>query len=252
MSSLFNLSNKVALITGGTKGIGYSLALGLAREGVNIIVLGSSNDAGKIKDEVINIGQDFLYIQVDLTQRKQRINIIDKVIKKFGKLDILINNAGAQYLCPAKDYSLNQWDIDIELMLTSVLDISQQAYHIMSEQGGGKIIHISSISSFQGARNIIGYATVKHALIGMTKCMSNEWACENININTIAPGIVKTNMSKDTIDNKKKSEILKDRIPSGKFAQPEDLVGTAIYLASDASNHVNGTTIIIDGGWLGR
>ncbi len=252
MSSIFNLKDKVAVITGGRRGIGYALALGLAKEGVDIVVIGKSKEAGTIEKEIKKYNRKFIYIQCDLANRDDRKNLIEKIVNKMGKIDILINNAGVQTLCAAKDYSFSQWDFEMELMLTAVFDLSSQAYTFMEKQKSGKIIQIASISSYQGARNIIGYSTAKHALIGMIKCMSNEWAIDGININGIAPGIIETDMSKDTVEDKQKADILKSRIPSGKFGKPEDIVGTAIYLCSDASNHVNGTVITIDGGWLGR
>jgi len=252
MSTLFNLQGKTALITGGRRGIGLAFAKALSLEGVDIAVIGKEADYTNVKNIVEKNGQRFYYLHLDLTKRESRVDIVKKVIEKLGHIDILINNAGYQFLSPAQDYPLEQWDYDVELMLTSVLDLSQQVFTYMKKQNSGKIIHIASISSFQGARNIIGYSTVKHALIGMTKCMSNEWAQYNINVNAIAPGIIETDMSASTVKDKDKADILKSRIPSGKFGTTQDLVGTLIFLSSNASNHIHGTTITVDGGWLGR
>ena len=247
----FNLVDKVALITGGRRGIGLAIAKSLATQGVHIAVVANSDNADEIKKFVLDKKRKFLYIKCDLTDRNSRIGLIKKVVDYFGKIDILVNNAGKQTFCPASEYKLEEWDNEIELMLTTVLDLSQQAYPCMKHEGG-KIINIASISSFQGARNIIGYSTIKHALIGMTKCMSNEWAIDNININAIAPGIIETDMSKATTEDKEKSALLKSRIPSGNFGKPEDISGTAIFLCTDASKHINGSVITVDGGWLGR
>mgnify|MGYP003610158479 CR=1 FL=1 len=252
INELFDLSGKTALITGGRRGIGKALAIGLAKAGVNIVVIGKNDSAGEIEELVKSTGQNFYYFQVNLSNRHERKEIINKIISKVGIIDILINNAGFQQLCPADKYELDMWDNDMELLLTSVLDLSQQVYPYMRSKGGGKIIHIASISSFQGARNIIGYATAKHALIGMTKCMSNEWAKDNINVNAIAPGIIETDMSKETVEDLEKSLLLKGRIPSGKFGKPDDIVGAVIFLASNASSHVHGSVVTVDGGWLGR
>lgn len=252
MNGLFDLRDKTALITGGRRGIGAALAVGLAQAGVDIAVIGQNDTAGEIEEAVKKYGRQFYYFQVDLTDRGQREGIVGQVVSKLGRLDILVNNAGYQQFCPAHEYDLQMWDKDMELLLTSVLDLSQQAYPAMQKQGGGKIIHIASISSFQGARNIIGYATAKHALIGMTKCMANEWAKDSINVNAIAPGIIETDMSKGTVGNPEKAEMIKGRIPSGRFGQPEDIVGTLIFLASEASSHIHGTVVTVDGGWLGR
>jgi len=251
MNNWFDLEGKVALITGGTRGIGFSLAKNLAELGVDIAVIGYSSDETEIKELVESFGRKFLFLQINLLSRNERKKIIEKVVTNFGTLDILINNAGRQYNAPASSYELETWDQDIELMLTAVLDLSQQAYEVMKNRGG-KIIHIASISSFQGARNIIGYTTAKHGLIGMTKSMSNEWAKENININAIAPGIIETDMSQATTKDSEHAKVLKSRIPSGRFGKPEDLVGAVVFLSSQASCHVNGSVITVDGGWLGR
>ena len=251
MNNWFDLEGKVALITGGTRGIGFSLAKNLAELGVDIAVIGYSSDETEIKELVESFGRKFLFLQINLLSRNERKKIIEKVVTNFGTLDILINNAGRQYNAPASSYELETWDQDIELMLTAVLDLSQQAYEVMKNRGG-KIIHIASISSFQGARNIIGYTTAKHGLIGMTKSMSNEWAKENININAIAPGIIETDMSQATTEDSEHAKVLKSRIPSGRFGKPEDLVGAVVFLSSQASCHVNGSVITVDGGWLGR
>jgi len=249
---IFDLTGKKALITGGRRGIGAALAIGLAQKGVDIAIIGQAADVGNIQNTIEKLGQKCYYFQVDLKNRDERKNIISKIIDTLGQIDILINNAGYQTVCSIENYSLEMWDDDIELLLTSIFDLSQQVYPFMKKNGGGKIIHIASISSFQGARNIIGYATAKHALVGLTKCMSNEWAKDNININAIAPGIIESDMSKETIKNRAKADVLKGRIPSGRFGLPSDLIGPIIFLCSDASSHIHGTVIPIDGGWLGR
>ncbi len=252
MSDLFDLKGKTALITGGRRGIGAAIAVGLAEAGVDIAVIGQNETAGEVENAVREQGRDFHYFQVDLADRKQREGIVERVVSELGRLDILVNNAGYQQLCPVHEYDLQMWDRDMELLLTAVLDLSQQAYPFMQKQKGGKIIHIASISSFQGARNIIGYATAKHALVGMTKCMANEWAKDNVNVNAIAPGIIETEMSRATVEDPDKSAAIRGRIPSGRFGKPEDIVGTLIYLASRAGSHVHGTVVTVDGGWLGR
>ncbi len=252
MDDLFKIKGKKAIITGGCRGIGYVFAKALAKRGVDIAVIGRKTKCDELEKKIVDYGQKFFYYQIDLRNRSKRDGLIDKIVEDLEGVDFLINNAGEQYQCPICDYSLKQWDDDIELMLTAPFDLSKQVYPYMRKQKSGKIIHMASISSFQGARNIIGYSTVKHALIGLTKCMSNEWAKDNIQINAIAPGIIETDMSASTVNDKEKSNILKSRIPSGRFGVPEDLIGTLIFLVSNASNHITGTTIIVDGGWLGR
>jgi len=252
MNNLFDVTGKVALVTGGRRGLGKAMVLGLAQAGAQVAVVAKSQTADELEREIASIGGKCFYISADLSQSSERIGLIDQVIAHYGRLDILVNNAGIQVRAPAVDYALEQWHQDFELLLTAVLDLSQQAARFMLKQGGGKIIHIASISSFQGARQIIGYATAKHGLVGLTKCMANEWASQNINVNAIAPGLFETDMAAHVTADPVKSAEMRGRIPAGRFGRPEDLVGPLLFLASDASRHVHGHVLLVDGGWMGR
>lgn len=250
--NIFDIKEKKALVTGGRRGLGRAMALGLAQAGAEVAVAACSSEADELAKCFNQIGAKLHYFSVDLTNRDQRQGLIEKVTDSLGGLDILVNNAGIQKRAAAVDYSIQQWDLDIELLLTSVLDLSQQAAKVMIQARSGKIIHIASISSFQGARNIVGYATAKHGLIGMTKCMANEWASLGINVNSIAPGLFETEMAEHVFkDTCKKNEML-GRIPAARFGVPEDMVGPLLFLASNASRHVHGHTLLVDGGWMGR
>jgi len=252
VNNLFDVTGQVALITGGRRGLGKAMALGLAEAGAKIAVVASSDNADELAAELRALGAPFLYLQADLTERDQRKGLIDQVLAHFGRIDILVNNAGLQKRSPAVDYPFSVWDIDLELMLTAVLDLSQQAARPMTIQGSGKIIHLASISSFQGARQIVGYATAKHGLVGLTKCLANEWAAQGINVNAIAPGIFETEMAGHVIADPAKSTELRGRIPAGRFGSPKDIVGPLLFLASEASKHVHGHVLLVDGGWMGR
>jgi len=252
MNALFDVAGRVALITGGRRGLGKAMALGLARAGASVAVVASSEHAEELAEEFRQLNAPLLYIQTNLLDRKQRAGLVERVIAHFGRLDILVNNAGLQHKAPAETYPPQMWDADFELMLTAILDLSQQAATPMIAQGSGKIIHLASISSFQGARQIIGYATAKHGLIGMTKCMANEWAASGINVNAIAPGIFATDMAAGVLADPVRSAEIRGRVPSGRFGAPEDIVGPLLFLASDASRHVHGHTLLVDGGWMGR
>jgi 2-dehydro-3-deoxy-D-gluconate 5-dehydrogenase len=252
MAGLFDVKGKVALITGGRRGLGKAMALGLVDAGARLAVVAKSAEANDLKTEVNARGGELFYFAADLSQRVERADIVDRVVSHYGRLDILVNNAGVQYRQTAMDYSLERWDLDLELLLTSVFELSQQAAKVMDVQGGGKIIHIASISSFQGARQIIGYATAKHGLVGLTKCMANEWAAKNINVNAIAPGLFETDMAEHVTSDPVKSAEMRGRIPAGRFGKPEDLIGPLLFLASDASRHVHGHVLLVDGGWMGR
>lgn len=252
MNNMFDLAGQVALVTGGRRGLGRAMVLGLADAGANIAVIAASPEAADIQREVADRGVGFHYIQADLTKRSERAGLVDRVVDCFGRLDILVNNAGAQQRAPAIDYAADTWDADIELLLTAVLDLSQQAARRMIPQQGGKIVQIASISSFQGARNIIGYATAKHGIVGLTKCLANEWAGLGINVNAIAPGIFETEMAAQVLADPIKTQELKSRVPAGRFGAPEDIVGPLLFLASSASRHVHGHVLLVDGGWMGR
>lgn len=252
MTTLFDIAGQVALVTGGRRGLGRAMALGLADAGAKIAVVAASPEATDLQRELADRGIDLFYVQADLTKRNEREGLVNRVVEHFGRLDILVNNAGLQQRGPAVDYASNAWDIDIELMLTAVLDLSQQAARHMISQACGKIVQIASISSFQGARNIIGYSTAKHGLVGLTKCLANEWAALGINVNAIAPGIFETDMAAQTLADPAKSAELKGRVPAGRFGAPEDIVGPLLFLASNASRHVHGHVLLVDGGWMGR
>ncbi|MDQ7824271.1 MAG: SDR family oxidoreductase [Candidatus Eremiobacteraeota bacterium] len=252
MENIFSVSGKVALITGGRRGLGKAMALGLARAGALVAVAARSDNPGDLEREIGDAGGRLFYLPADLLKPDERMGLVDRVAAHYGRLDILVNNAGLQHRAPALDYPLAQWHDDFELMLTAVLDLSQQAAKVMIPRGGGKIIHIASISSFQGARQIVGYAAAKHALVGLTKCLANEWASSHINVNAIAPGLFVTEMASHVSSDPKKSAELLGRIPSGRFGEPEDMIGPVIFLASDASRHVHGHVLLVDGGWMGR
>jgi 2-deoxy-D-gluconate 3-dehydrogenase len=251
LKNLFDVSGKVALVTGGRRGLGKAMAIGLAKFGAKIAIVARDPSAGQLTKEFQQLGAELLYIPLDLTERIARGKLVETVVNHYGRLDILVNNAGAQIQADADTYAMEAWDRDMELLLTSIMDLSQQAARVMIPQGGGKIIHIASISSFQGARRIIGYSTAKHALVGLTKCMANEWASKGINVNAIAPGVFITEMSEGFLQEPRAIE-MRGRIPSGNFGKPEDMVGPLLFLASEASHHVHGHVLLVDGGWMGR
>jgi 2-deoxy-D-gluconate 3-dehydrogenase len=238
MKNLFDVSGKVILITGGNRGIGYALACGLQEAGATVVITCRKNAP-------LNLP----LIYSDLLDRETRQSIINTVIYRYGRIDVLINNAGSIYYGYATDYPIEQWDNDIELMLTSAFDLSQMAGKVMELQGSGKIINIASISSFLGARSIVGYVAAKHGLIGLTKSMAIALAPHGINVNAIVPGYIETDMLEDLTIRTPLNKLL-ERVPAGRVGQPNDLLGATIFLASEASNYVNGHALVIDGGFL--
>ncbi|MBQ6597568.1 MAG: SDR family oxidoreductase [Lentisphaeria bacterium] len=251
-SEWLDFKDQVVVITGGRRGIGRALACAFASAGAKIAVAGKSADAGELTGIFAANDWSLFYFQADLAKREERLKFIPEVIRRYGTLDVLINNAGTQNPASVEDYTPEQWDSELALLLTAPFELSQQAGRIMCKKRSGKIINIASISSFQGARNIIGYSTAKHGIVGLTKCLANEFAPHQVNVNAIAPGLVKTDLAAAVFSDPQRAEILRSRIPDGRFADPEDIVGPAMFLAGKMSSHVHGHVLLVDGGWMGR
>lgn len=234
---MINLQGKRAVVTGGRRGIGKALALALKQAGASVTVIAKSPDSGSLPS-------DISYIQADLSLPRDR----RLILSSCGSIDILINNAGIVHSHSALSYPEDDWSVMLEINLTAVFDLSCQAVRL----GCKRIIQLASVSSFNGARNIVGYTTAKHGLIGMTKCLSNEWAHMGITVNNIAPGLIETDMISSLTNDKSHSGEVLGRIPIGRFGQPQDIVGAMMFLASDDSKYVTGSTIVVDGGWMAR
>jgi 2-deoxy-D-gluconate 3-dehydrogenase len=252
MHDLFSVKNKRIVITGGRRGLGWAMAKALAEGGACVSIISKNHCSSDQLTQLKDLGGMGYSFAADLAVEEQREKIIDLISEKVGGIDILINNAGTQTKASIENYTLEMFRKEQELLVNAVFDLSRQASTHFKNQGHGKIINISSISGFQGARNIIGYSTSKHAIIGLTKCLSNELAMHNINVNSLAPGLFITELSSETTSDQSKSMELLGRIPSGRFGKPEDIVGPVLFLCSDASRHISGVTIPVDGGWLGR
>ena len=249
----FRVDGQVALVTGVGRGIGQAMAVALAEYGANIAGLYNTRYE-ETQQMVSDLGKRFLPVQTDLeTARTDDLsNVIDQVIDAFGRLDILINNAGIIRRTPAIEYSETDWDAVLQVDLKSVFFLSQAAARAMAERKKGKIIHIVSLLAFQGGITVPSYAAAKHGMVGLTKAMANEWATLGINVNAIAPGYIKTdNTAALQADPVRYPAILK-RIPAGRWGNPDDLKSATVFLASEASNYVHGTVITVDGGWMGR
>lgn len=232
-----NLNGKVAVVTGGRRGIGRAFSLALRDAGAKVVVVAKSADRGDLPDDIVYEGK------TDLSRSGEREKLIDLITSGCGKPDILINNAAISHPYSALDYPADEWNNILEINLTAVFDLSCQAVRL----GCKRIINIASISAFNGARNIVGYAVTKHAMIGMTKCLSNEWAPLGVTVNNIAPGFIRTDMLQLS-----DPKTVVGRIPVGRIGDPQDVVGAMLFLASDESSYVTGSTIMVDGGWLGR
>jgi 2-deoxy-D-gluconate 3-dehydrogenase len=252
MNTLFDLSGRVALVTGGRRGLGLAMAAGLAQAGAKIAVAANSRDSGALAARMKATNAEWEYFATDLGDRHQRQQLVPAVVDRFGRLDILVNCAGIQHRQPAMELPLDKWDEIIGLMLTCVFELSQQAARVMERQGGGKIINIGSIACFQGGWTVPAYTAAKHGVVGLTKAFANEWASKNIHVNAIAPGYFDTDMCAAIKADPVREAKIRDRIPAGRWGAPEDLVGPLLFLASDASNYVDGHVLVVDGGWMGR
>ncbi|MEM5948450.1 2-dehydro-3-deoxy-D-gluconate 5-dehydrogenase KduD [Spirochaetia bacterium 38H-sp] len=249
----FRLDNKVAIVTGCSRGLGQGMALALAKAGADIVGISSSDSApitGKLVQET---GRQFLYIKADLSSTEPVSQIISKTIDHYGQIDILINNAGITRRSQALYFSEKDWDDVININLRTLFFLSQAfARYIIKENKKGKIINIASMLSFQGGINVAAYTASKSAVKGLTMALANEWAQYNINVNAIAPGYMITDITSPIRKDSKRNREISDRIPAGRWGTPEDLAGAVVFLASEASDYVNGHTLAVDGGWLAR
>lgn len=252
MSTNFDLTGKVALVTGANTGLGQALAVGLAQAGADIAAVGRSTPADTQKD-VEALGRKFHFIKADLGDASVVGAVVDEAVKVFGTVDILVNNAGTIMRNDALDFTESEWDTVMNVNLKTTFFLSQAfARHVTGAGKGGSIINIASMLSFQGGIRVASYTASKSGIAGLTKLLANEWASKGINVNAIAPGYFATNNTEALrADEKRNAEIL-GRIPAGRWGKPDDLAGAAVFLASDAGAYVHGAVIPVDGGWLAR
>lgn len=250
---LFKLDGKTAIVTGCGRGLGLGIARGLAEAGADIFGVGRAPEAPECEKAVEGCGRKFQYMEADLKSQKCIPEIIERAAAAFGRLDILVNNAGTIRRADSLDFTEEDWDEVMNVNLKSLFFLSQAAAKQFIKQGsGGKLIHIASLLSFQGGIRIPSYTAAKSGVRGLTMLMANEWAQYGINANAIAPGYFETdNTQALRADAARNAEITR-RIPAGRWGVPRDLAGTAVFLASAASDYLNGFTIAVDGGWLGR
>lgn len=250
--SQFSLEGKVALITGGSRGIGKAAALGFAKAGADVAITSRNlPDLEKVADEIRGLGGKSLAVAAHVGRMEQLQPLVDKVVLEFGKIDILLNNAGAGVYVPALDLQEKDWDEVMNLNLKGLFFLSQAVARVMKEHGGGKIINVASTDSFKPPDYLLAYAASKAGVVMATKVMAKEWAQYNIRANVVAPGATLTQLLiSGWADVSERKERLIKKTVMGRIAAPEEMVGAMIYLASDASSYVTGQTIIVDGGWL--
>lgn len=248
---IFDLTGKTALVTGASGGLGRGIALGLAEAGADV-VCASFSSSQETADLITALGRKASVIESDLSDHSKLQGMFDEALKLTGKVDILVNNAGIIRRTPAKDHSEKDWFDVIDINLSTVFLLSQIAGRSMIERGSGKIINICSMLSYQGGINVPGYTASKHGVAGLTKALANEWAASGVQINGIAPGYMETNNTAPILADEKRTASITERIPAGRWGTPEDLKGPAIFLASSASDYMNGHILCVDGGWMAR
>jgi 2-dehydro-3-deoxy-D-gluconate 5-dehydrogenase len=249
--SLFSLAGKVALVTGANKGLGQAIACALAEAGADIAAV-SRGPAAETRAKVESLGRKYIGIEADLVSIEPIDRIVDETLAGLGRIDILVNNAGLIRRQDAVDFSEQDWDEVMNVNVKSAFFLCQAVGRVMIKQGHGKIINIASMLSFQGGIRVPSYTASKSGIAGITKLLACEWASKGLNVNAIAPGYMATdNTAQLRADKERSSDILK-RIPAGRWGKPADLGGAAIFLASQASDYLNGAVIPVDGGWLAR
>jgi 2-deoxy-D-gluconate 3-dehydrogenase len=251
MHHLFDLSGRVALVTGANTGLGQAIAVALAEAGADIVVAGRS-DPAETGERVRATGRRFHALQADLAQTGPLAGLVDQAAAVFGRLDILVNNAGIIRRADAIDVTEEDWDAVVDTNLKSVFFLSQAAARHMLTAGGGKIINVASLLSFQGGIRVPAYAASKSGVAGLTHALANEWASHGINVNAIAPGYFETNNTAALRSDDVRAPQILARIPAGRWGQPGDLAGAALFLAGAASDYVHGVVLPVDGGWLAR
>jgi 2-dehydro-3-deoxy-D-gluconate 5-dehydrogenase len=248
----FCLDGKVALVTGSASGLGAAIALALAEAGASVACHGNRRPADETSERIRSLGRKSQSFAADLNALDGAELLFEAARSAMGAPDILVNNAGTIYRAPAEDYDLQAWMTVMQVNLNSAFRLSQLAGRNMLKRRQGKIINIASLLSFQGGIRVPAYAASKGGLAQLTKALANEWAAHNVQINAIAPGYFRTDntqaLQKDEVRNR---QIL-ERIPAGRWGEPEDIAGAAVFLASQASDYVTGEVLVVDGGWMSR
>ncbi|TYP68969.1 2-dehydro-3-deoxy-D-gluconate 5-dehydrogenase KduD [Paenibacillus methanolicus] len=249
--SLFDLTGKRALVTGASGGLGQAMAIGLAEAGADIIAV-SSSEARETVRLVRELGRKAELIAADLSQESLLAGVVAQATEFYGGIDILVNNAGIIRRTPAAEHSWQDWHDVVSLNLDSVFFLSQLVGRGMLERGSGKIISVASMLTYQGGINVPGYTASKHGVAGITKALANEWAGRGVQINAIAPGYMTTNNTAPILADENRYKSITDRIPAARWGTPDDMKGPVVFLASAASDYMNGHVLNVDGGWLAR
>jgi NAD(P)-dependent dehydrogenase (short-subunit alcohol dehydrogenase family) len=247
----FDLSGRTALVTGATQGIGNALALGLANAGANVIVVSRRPDACEATvKEIKEMGVDALAVPTDVTDYDAVQRMTETAVNKFDKIDILVNNAGSAVTKKAEDLTMEEWDRVVDIDLRAAFMVAQSVGRVMIKQQGGRIINIVSVYGYVGSKLVLPYVAAKGGLAQMTKGLALEWAKHNINVNAFVPGYIITPINKKEFEDEKIHRAITSKIPMRRLGNTEEMIGSVVYLASDAADYVTGSVIAADGGWL--
>jgi 2-deoxy-D-gluconate 3-dehydrogenase len=250
--SLFDLKGKTAVVTGCDTGLGMGMAVALAEAGANIVGASIVEDPSSVKEAVEATGQTFTYHRVDIGDREALYEFINLVKSQNERIDILVNNAGIILRKPAAEHPDEYWDKIVDINLNAQFILGREFGRHMIEKGGGKIIFTCSLLSFQGGINVPGYTATKSAVAGLVRAFGNEWGSKGVCVNGIAPGYIATNNTQALREDPERSASILGRIPVGRWGVPDDFKGPIVFLASPASDYVNGTVLFVDGGWMAR
>lgn len=249
MSALFDLTGKVAVVTGVSRGLGQAMAVALAEAGADIVGVGLRG-LGETGERVRALSRRAVEVRADLAQSDDALRVAREAVAAFGRVDILVNNAGIIRLSPAQEHTMEDYDAVMEVNLRSVFLLTREIAKGMIAQGGGKIVNVCSVQSVRGGSGDAAYVASKHALHGLTRAWANEWGPYNIQVNAIAPGYMVTDNTANLRKNQAAVAAITAQIPLGRWGRPEDLMGPVVFLASPASDFVNGHLLVADGGYL--
>ena len=248
MKKLFEIPNKVAIVTGASKGLGKAIGIGLAKAGANIVATDVLDTSDTVK-EIKKLGRKSIGIKVDVSKKEDVEKMVKQTMDKFGKIDILVNNAGILRMGNAEEIKEEDWNKVIQINLTGQFLCAQAVGKQMIKQKSGKIINIASIAGLGGYAQSVPYSASKAGIILLTKSLAVEWGKHNIQVNAICPGVFATDMTNSFLKDKQFMDMIKANVPLGRYAKPEELTGTIVYLASEASDYMTGHALVIDGGW---
>jgi len=248
----FRLDGKVAIVTGGNTGLGQGYAVGLAKAGADLFIVTYDTNWDETRKLIEAQGRRVEFFQADLSVKESIPKVVEQCLKVYGKIDILVNNAGIIKRAPLLEYKDEDWQAVIDVNLNAVYYLSHEAAKVMAKQGGGKIINVCSMLSFQGGKFVPSYTAAKHGVAGITKAFANELANLNIQTNAVAPGYIATNNTAPIRADEGRSEEILSRIPAGRWGHPFDVIGAVVFLAGRAADYINGHIIAVDGGWLTR